>query len=729
MRCLRTVVLSVVSWTLLTLIAVTSLSEMVFASTDLTVPPGRTAWPYAMVVGPDNNIWFVEWGGQKVGRITTAGVITEFPVANAQALIGIASGPDGNLWFTDQMAGKVGHISTSGSNIVQYSLGVGTYPQGISAGPDGNLWFVEQKQTGSYKIGKITTAGVVTSYSTGVNAGTFQAFPATGYGFAVIIRGPDGNLWFVNPQNLTNSEVGKITPTGAVTFYPTSDLPIGLTAGPDGNVWVMELSHVAKLTTAGVETEYALTNGGWTGIVSGPDGNIWFSETNSGLANVVPSTGVVTEFATMFPAFEYQPAIVSGPDGNLWFTAEFSSNIGKINTAGALLGTFALSIGSATGFNTLGPDGNVWFTQSYPGNGVGKITPTGVVTTYPLLTADANPTGITAGPDGNLWLLESNVKQIAKVTTSGAVTEYATGGLSFFGITSGPDGNIWFPLYYIKTCKCSAIGRITPAGSISIFPTTTVLSYPFDVTVGPDGNIWYTENAANQIGSMSTAGVPLAEYPVTTASANLSAITTGPDGNLWFLENTSFGAVGKITTAGVVTEYPAQIQNFQNGIVAGPDGALWFAQGYPNSVARMTTKGVLSTVPLTTLNALGNSLTVGGDHKIWVAEALAGAMGRLSAIGGTAINFSATHGTQFSGKVASFVDGTPSATASNFTATINWGDGTTSAGTVAGKTGGPFTVSGSHTYSAAGSDHFYVSLHDKVDNSTYTSTKGVATVN
>jgi len=143
----------------------------------------------------------------------------------------------------------------------------------------------------------------------------------------------------------------------------------------------------------------------------------------------------------------------------------------------------------------------------------------------------------------------------------------------------------------------------------------------------------------------------------------------------------------------------------------------------------VTTKGVVSTVPLTTLNALGNSLTVGPDHKIWVAEGLAGALGRLSAIGGTGLNFTATHAVEFTGNVANFVDGTPTATQSDFTATIYWGDGAKSTGTITGSPGGPFDVSGSHTYSAAGTFHPYVTFFDTVDNSTYTSTKGKATVN
>jgi streptogramin lyase len=711
------------------LILFTGVAHPLFASDDFPVPPGRSSWPYAMVVGPDGNLWFVEQGGQKVGFITTSGAIAEYPIPNAQALIGIAKGPDGNLWFTDTMAGKIGHISTSGTNIVHYSLPAGSFPQGITAGPDGNLWFVEQKESGDYYIGKITTAGKITSYSTKETAGTFQVFATSGYSFGVIIAGPDGNLWFVNPQDGLHSQVGKITTTGVVTFYPTSDLPLGLTAGPDGNLWLIESGHVAKMTTSGVETEYALTQSGYVGIVAGPDGNIWFSELNSGFGKVVPSTGAVTEYATLSPTFSYVASIVSGPDGNLWFTSWLSDNIGRMTTAASITGNFALSTGSGPGFVTRGPDGNLWFTMYYPANGVGKMTPEGVVTTYPLLTANAQPSGITAGPDGNVWFLESGVDKIAKITTSGAITEYAANGYPWFGIITGPDGNLWFPYIYANSCSCSAIGRITTSGVTTAFPTTTASSYPFDVAVGSDSNIWFTESVASKIGKMTIAGVMLAEYPTKTANAGLSAITSGPDGNLWFLENTPYGAVGKITTSGKVTEYKAQMQSFINGITSGSDGAIWFAQAYPNAVARVTTQGVVSTVPLTSSNASGDVVTVGPDGKLWVGEGLAGAIGRLSAIGGTGLNFTATHAVEFTGNVASFVDGTPTASASDFTAIIYWGDGAKSAGTITGSPGGPFDVSGSHTYSAAGTFHPYVTFFDTVDESTYTSTKGKATVN
>src|SRR4029077_187725 len=49
-----------------------------------------------------------------IGRITIAGMITEFPIptANGEPL-GIAAGPDGALWFTESNGNKIGRIPPS----------------------------------------------------------------------------------------------------------------------------------------------------------------------------------------------------------------------------------------------------------------------------------------------------------------------------------------------------------------------------------------------------------------------------------------------------------------------------------------------------------------------------------------------------------------------------------------------------------------------------------------
>lgn len=66
----------------------------------------------------------------------------------------------------------------------------------------------------------------------------------------------------------------------------------------------------------------------------------------------------------------------------------------------------------------------------------------------------------------------------------------------------------------------------------------------------------------------------------------------------------------------------------------------------------------------------------------------------------------------YSGRVATFTDGNSFAVASDFSATINWGDGSTGTGTVAAAPGGGFQVSGSHTYAQSGSVPVSVSVAD-----------------
>ena len=715
----------------ISILALLALTPTLFAETDFTVPPGRAASPMTVTLGPDNNLWFTENSGLNIGRITPAGVVTEFPIPGAQALTGIARGADGNIWFTDEFAGFIGRISTSGTGLATFTLPPNSHPQGITAGPDGNLWFVDEIQSGSaigggFRIGKITPAGQITEYSTHINAGVFSP---ENYSPSQITKGPDGNLWFTNSQasQVGKYIVGKITTAGAVTIYNTADTPIAITAGADGNLWVTESSNVAKITTSGVETEYPLTiNPGYGGITPGPDGNVWFTE-NTTVGYVTPA-GVVTEFPRAnYSTIFYLSSITTGPDGALWILGSSTSSVGRVATSGQLTNTYALNFGSQVGFDTLGPDGAVWFTGGYA-DLVGRIDTNGVVTTFST-PAGGSPYFIVSGPDGNLWFTEPRRNSVAKMTTSGTVTEYSVGQRTagLWAITVGPDGNLWFPEYALRY---NNIVRITPDGVMTAFPIPTPHAQAMYITKGSDGNLWFTENLAQQVAKINPSTGQITEYPFPGSNKYLAAIVAGPDNNLWIMETTEFGGIAKFSTAGtLLAEYPVQFETFLD-IKVGSDGALWFPQYYPNGVGRITTSGVVSTVPLTAPNALGNDVAIGADGKLWVAEVYAGAIGRMSAIGGTGNTIQATHGSPFSGAVAGFVDGTPRATQADFTATIDWGDGTRNSGAVLGSRprGGPFTVRGTHTYTSAGTYTLAITLHDNVDNATYQASPGAAQV-
>jgi hypothetical protein len=76
----------------------------------------------------------------------------------------------------------------------------------------------------------------------------------------------------------------------------------------------------------------------------------------------------------------------------------------------------------------------------------------------------------------------------------------------------------------------------------------------------------------------------------------------------------------------------------------------------------------------------------------------------------------------YHGPTATFTDAaSPSGTLSDFSASINWGDGSASAGTVSGSNGGPYAVSGSHTYATTGTFTITTSITDVGGASAHTS--------
>ena len=80
------------------------------------------------------------------------------------------------------------------------------------------------------------------------------------------------------------------------------------------------------------------------------------------------------------------------------------------------------------------------------------------------------------------------------------------------------------------------------------------------------------------------------------------------------------------------------------------------------------------------------------------------------------IPFTATEGTGLTGKVSHFATSRAGATAGGFAASIDWADGTTSAGTIVANAAGGFDVTGSHTWRVGGYKAVSVRISDVVTN-------------
>jgi streptogramin lyase len=179
--------------------------------------PNPPSNPQDIVFGPDGNLWFTEYDAGAIGRVTMQGAFARFPVPlpdlgltlqpHLEVIrsrpLNIAVGPDGNLWFTDEGLNKIGRITTGGV-IDEFPIPTeDSGPAGIAAGGDGNLYFVESN---SGRPARITTAGEVTELGTP----DVDSFPN------YITRGPDGAMWFSEQDT---NRLGRIAPDGRITKF------------------------------------------------------------------------------------------------------------------------------------------------------------------------------------------------------------------------------------------------------------------------------------------------------------------------------------------------------------------------------------------------------------------------------------------------------------------------------------------------------------------------------
>jgi len=248
--------------------------------------PGISA--ASITAGPDGNLWFLndsltQSGTPSIGRITPAGQVTTFTLPDDFTQPNqITAGPDGNVWFTESIyptGEKVGRITPAGQ-ITEFTVslppGVSGQAEGITAGPDGNLYFLHDAV-----LARITPTGALTDHV------------ADNVGEAITV-GPDGNLWTAGTRfdTQTGAVIGdfidRISLSGGVTTFnvgTTNGTPESISAGPDGNLWFTEpdANVIGRITTAGQITLFNVPTPGSqpTGIVAGPNGNIWFSEAAS----------------------------------------------------------------------------------------------------------------------------------------------------------------------------------------------------------------------------------------------------------------------------------------------------------------------------------------------------------------------------------------------------------------------------------------------------------------
>ncbi len=279
-------------------------------------------------------------------------------------------------------------------------------------------------------------------------------------------------------------------------------------------------------------------------ITSGLGGALWVALSADNAILKLQTNGHASIYST--PAQNSDPeAIVSTP--KLVWVAEFQTPCVASITAGGKIKEYATGLSEilSTGM-ALGRSSTPWFATDE--SGIGFIPSNHKPKLCNVENSGQQPTAITLGRDGDIWFIENTGGNVGHVTPGCVVKTCAVDPGSqtlSYGIASGSDGRIWFA---VADPKNSFIGSVSSScGDLRKY-TKGLTAAPQSITAGPDGNLYFGETGPT-VGRITTKGV-ITEYPLkaTEGSFPVISLTTGPDKNIWFTNN-SHSQVGKLTLA------------------------------------------------------------------------------------------------------------------------------------------------------------------------------------
>ncbi|MEP7353762.1 MAG: putative Ig domain-containing protein [Acidobacteriota bacterium] len=487
------------------------------------------AGPWHIALGPDGTMWFTQ-GSETygVGRISPSGAVTNYPVGGLPN--GIVTGPDGALWFTESSGNKIGRLTTSGL-LTEYPIPTSnSYPRGIASGPDGALWFVENSAN---KIGRISTAGTITE------------FAVSRIGIGDIAAGSDGALWFTSYYG---NYLERITTAGVISEFPISGAStgnlFGLTSGPDGALWfTIGGSEIGRMTNSGVSTRYSVptSNSNPVSITTGPDGAIWFTENATGkigkavIGGAAPGGLTITtstlSAGTTGSSYSRAFTVSGGTAPYAWSFISGSLPPGMAFSNGGILSgtptvpgtyTFVVGVSDATSASV---------TQTLTITVNPASTPLSISTTSPLLNA------VSGSAYSQALVATGGTAPYAWSLTSGSLPSGLA--LSSAGVISGTPpstGNATFTV------------RVTDAASNSISQTYTlaVVATGTPVRAGAISHFAAGGGWSTVISLVNTSGAPVAMTVVLHADNGTPLtipVTTTQQGSVQTVTSSSVSAV------------------------------------------------------------------------------------------------------------------------------------------------------------------------------------------
>jgi hypothetical protein len=554
-----------------------------------------------------------------------------------------------------------------------------------------------------------------------------------------------------------NDAVKEVRPDGTIrTLGSGFNSPRGVAVDAAGDVFVADSgNNVVKEVLPG-GTTLTLGSGFFhpVGVAVDGAGDVFVADFGNDAVKEVRPGGTTLTLGSGF----FHPVGVAVDGAGDVFVADSDNNaVKEVWPDGT-----TLTLGSGFSFPTavaVDGAGDVFVADS-DNNAVKEVRPDGTILT--LGSGFRLPFGVAVDGAGDVFVADSGNNRVVELSlptvaatpspltgsrataVSAALTGLAPGTTYYYrAVASGPGGTVPDSSAQsfttpVATSFADLTGGSIPfgAGSVNLSGRlVTTPSTPFPagsvLTVSINGvaeTAALSQDGSFQLGYQFSAA--LHNFPLGVAHSPY-AITyayTDPSGRLPPASDSSQTLTVDRVTLTVTAADASRVYG-----VANPA----FTAGYSGFV-NGDTPGVVSGSPSLTTTATARSAP--GTYPITVdVSALSAANYAFSPVSGaltvspaplpaTAVNLSTPVGVPFSGVVATFRNADPFGNPISYSATIDWGDGSSSAGAISDSGGGTFAVSGSHTYTSPGRDPFSVRITHNQNFTLPAAPAGIATV-
>ena len=290
-----------------------------------TTPAASISSPIGITAGPDGALWFTNYGNNSIGRITTAGTVTNYTRRRHRLLRPrITAGPDGALVVHQPRRTTRSGASPPTGTVTNYT------------GAEHQRPVRDRDRTRTARCGSPTSRQRLDrAHHHRRHRHELHRPPASqqpGWDHA----GPDGALWFTNNGN---NSIGRITTTGDghELHRPGIDAPSGIAAGPDGALWFTNSGNnsIGRITTTGTVTKlHRHRHQAPTGSRPDPTARSGSPTAATTRSDGSPRPGRSRNYTGA--GIDDPIGITAGPDGALWFTNSGNNSIGRITTTGTV---------------------------------------------------------------------------------------------------------------------------------------------------------------------------------------------------------------------------------------------------------------------------------------------------------------------------------------------------------------------------------------------------------